>query len=418
MTTEDRFHAAVEVIRGLPKNGSFQPSHDLQLKFYAYYKQATQGSVAECKVPKPRFWDIIGNAKWDAWMRLGDMSKEEAMQKYVEELVKIVKQLQASASEDQIVEAMSYTDNVAKFMDLLGPLFDVSPAEAALLQTKLNGNRESEDDIETLEAPEQEEPVYARAEKRPEDKAERKVGGPGGINGHPSNFDSEEDEFSDTYDHMGDEDDESGSPQPREDSSMLANVVTEALRSGTDRVLVQDSESQLWAFYADSANKPINGDLANVRGGGDDPQRKAGPLPRGGPGGGARYPRGYRRRDGDLGADGLPLDGRRGGSRGYSGGAGGSGSGGSGWGHQRLPLEVSEQLAVAVLRLQQTMDEVVARLEVLETLLQHSKSQQNQRWWLFGGVAPHLLLLLLAWPVVFQLGLYLVSRRRLRQLRR
>ncbi|CAN7980420.1 unnamed protein product [Ixodes pacificus] len=404
MSTEDRFHAAVEVIRGLPKNGSFQPSHDLQLKFYAYYKQATQGSVAECKVPKPRFWDIIGNAKWDAWMRLGDMSKEEAMQKYVEELVKIV-------------EAMSYTDNVAKFMDLLGPLFDMTPSEAALLQTKLNGNRESEDDIETLEVPSQEEPVYGRADKRPEEKAERKASVSGGLNGHPSNFDSEEDEFSDTYDHMGD-DEESGSPQPREDSTMLDDAVTEALRSGTDRVLVQDSESQLWAFYADGGGKPPNGDLANVRGGGDDPQRKAGPLPKGGLGGTGRYPRGYRRREGDLGADGPPPDGRHVGPRGYPGGVGGSG--GSGRGHQRLPLEVSEQLAVAVLRLQQTMDEVVARLEVLETLLQHSKakpSRQNQRWWLFGGVAPHLLLLLLAWPVVFQLCLYLVSRRRLRQLR-
>ncbi|CAN8014069.1 unnamed protein product [Ixodes persulcatus] len=417
MSTEDRFHAAVEVIRGLPKNGSFQPSHDLQLKFYAYYKQATQGSVAECKVPKPRFWDIIGNAKWDAWMRLGDMSKEEAMQKYVEELVKVIRRLKQHGT-FQIVEAMSYTDNVAKFMDLLGPLFDMTPSEAALLQTKLNGNRESEDDIETLEVPSQEEPVYGRADKRPEEKAERKASVSGGLNGHPSNFDSEEDEFSDTYDHMGDEDEESGSPQPREDSTMLDDAVTEALRSGTDRVLVQDSESQLWAFYADGGGKPPNGDLANVRGGGDDPQRKAGPLPKGGLGGTGRYPRGYRRREGDLGADGLPPDGRHVGPRGYPGGMGGSG--GSGRGHQRLPLEVSEQLAVAVLRLQQTMDEVVARLEVLETLLQHSKakpSRQNQRWWLFGGVAPHLLLLLLAWPVVFQLCLYLVSRRRLRQLR-
>uniref|UniRef100_V5HXU4 Uncharacterized protein n=1 Tax=Ixodes ricinus TaxID=34613 RepID=V5HXU4_IXORI len=187
---------------------------------------------------------------------------------------------------------MSYTDNVAKFMDLLGPLFDMTPSEAALLQTKLNGNRESEDDIETLEAPSQEEPVYGKADKKPEEKAERKASVSGGLNGHPSNFDSEEDEFSDTYDHMGDEDEESGSPQPREDSTMLDDAVTEALRSGTDRVLVQDSESQLWAFYADGGGKPPNGDLANVRGGGDDPQRKAGPLPKGGLGGYGEVPQG------------------------------------------------------------------------------------------------------------------------------
>lgn len=95
------------------------------------------------------------------------------------------------------------------------------------------------------------------------------------------------------------------------------------------------------------------------------------------------------------------------------GGAGGSGGGG----RPQLALEVSEQLAVAVLRLQHTMDEVVARLEVLETLLQHAKPPQSQRWWLFGGVAPHVLLLLLAWPVAFQLAFYVFSHRRRRHLR-
>ncbi|XP_077562205.1 acyl-CoA-binding domain-containing protein 5 isoform X2 [Haemaphysalis longicornis] len=406
MTTEERFNAAVEVIRGLPKNGSFQPSHDLQLKFYAYYKQATQGSIAECKVPKPRFWDIVGNAKWDAWMKLGDMSKEEAMEKYVEELVKIV-------------EAMSYTDNVAKFVDLLGPLFDSVPPSmaAAFPQAKLNGNRESEDDIETIEASEQEQPLYSKADKKlNEEKPERKIAGR--VNGHGSDFESEEDEFSDTYDHMGDED-ESGSPEPREQeaSGLVASAVNEALLSGSERVLVQDGQSQLWAFYADGpANKRPNGELAAcVRGGGDDSTRRGGaPLPRSGPGGsGGRLPRSYRRREADGGAEGAAWPQPPYGRGVARGGAGGSGGGG----RPQLALEVSEQLAVAVLRLQHTMDEVVARLEVLETLLQHAKPPQSQRWWLFGGVAPHVLLLLLAWPVAFQLAFYVFSHRRRRHLR-
>ncbi|XP_077525087.1 acyl-CoA-binding domain-containing protein 5-like isoform X2 [Amblyomma americanum] len=408
MTTEERFNAAVEVIRGLPKNGSFQPSHELQLKFYAYYKQATQGSIAECKVPKPRFWDIVGNAKWDAWMKLGDMSKQEAMEKYVEELVKIV-------------EAMSYTDHVAKFVDLLGPLFDSVPPQmaAALPQAKVNGNRESEDDIETIEAAEQEQAVYAKADKKQnEEKPERMAAG-GGMNGHRSDFESEEDEFSDTYDHMGDED-ESGSPEPREQeaSGMVASAVNEALLSGSDRVLVQDGQSQLWAFYPDGAKRP-NGELAYVRGGGDDnPHRGApGTLPRSGPGGGGRLPRPHRRRETDGGAEGGPAWPPRSSGRLPGGAMGGMGSGGGGSGRPQLALEVSEQLAVAVLRLQHTMDEVVARLEVLETLLQHAKAPQNQRWWLFGGVAPHVLMLLLAWPVVFQLAFYIFSHRRRRHLR-
>uniref|UniRef100_A0A182JXK8 Actin-related protein 5 n=1 Tax=Anopheles christyi TaxID=43041 RepID=A0A182JXK8_9DIPT len=63
--------------------------------------KATKGKCCE---RKPAFWDVINRAKWDAWNRLGDMEKEVAMQKYVDELKKIV-------------ETMSYTDNVANFME-------------------------------------------------------------------------------------------------------------------------------------------------------------------------------------------------------------------------------------------------------------------------------------------------------------
>ncbi|XP_065166983.1 acyl-CoA-binding domain-containing protein 5 [Atheta coriaria] len=101
MTTEEKFHAAVNVIRSLPKNGSYQPSHDLMLRFYAYFKQATQGPVSGSR---PAFWDIVGRAKYDAWKKLGDMSKQAAMAKYVDEL-------------HTIVETMSYSDKVASFLD-------------------------------------------------------------------------------------------------------------------------------------------------------------------------------------------------------------------------------------------------------------------------------------------------------------
>ncbi|XP_058122363.1 acyl-CoA-binding domain-containing protein 5 [Anopheles ziemanni] len=101
MSIEDRFNAAVNVIRGLPKNGPYQPSNDMLLRFYSYFKQATKGKCCE---RRPGFWDVINRAKWDAWNRLGDMPKEVAMQRYVDELKKIV-------------ETMSYTDNVANFME-------------------------------------------------------------------------------------------------------------------------------------------------------------------------------------------------------------------------------------------------------------------------------------------------------------
>ncbi|XP_060523075.1 acyl-CoA-binding domain-containing protein 5 [Cylas formicarius] len=101
MTTEEKFNAAVNVIRSLPKNGSYQPSNELMLRFYAYFKQATLGP---CTGSRPAFWDVIGRAKYDAWKKLGDMSSAEAMAKYVDEL-------------HAIVETMSYSDKVANFLE-------------------------------------------------------------------------------------------------------------------------------------------------------------------------------------------------------------------------------------------------------------------------------------------------------------
>lgn len=107
---EERFNAAVNVIKNLPKNGSYQPSHAMMLSFYGYFKQAT---IGPCKQKKPQFWDVIGKAKWDAWSGLGDMPKERAMQLYVDELRKII-------------ETMSYTENVANFMGSVSELDSIN----------------------------------------------------------------------------------------------------------------------------------------------------------------------------------------------------------------------------------------------------------------------------------------------------
>ncbi|XP_075218740.1 acyl-CoA-binding domain-containing protein 4 isoform X2 [Lycorma delicatula] len=113
MSYEEKFKAAVNVIRNLPKNGAYQPSHELMLRFYAYYKQATEGPNT---MPKPNFWEMIKKAKWDAWSKLGNMSREQAMINYVEELKKIV-------------ETMAYTDNVASFITSLDSFYESVPAE-------------------------------------------------------------------------------------------------------------------------------------------------------------------------------------------------------------------------------------------------------------------------------------------------
>uniref|UniRef100_A0A1B6CSJ6 Acyl-CoA-binding domain-containing protein 6 n=1 Tax=Clastoptera arizonana TaxID=38151 RepID=A0A1B6CSJ6_9HEMI len=50
------------------------------LEFYAHYKQAT---VGDCAISRPRWFDIEGKQKWDAWNNLKSMSKDEAMQIYI-----------------------------------------------------------------------------------------------------------------------------------------------------------------------------------------------------------------------------------------------------------------------------------------------------------------------------------------------
>uniref|UniRef100_A0A3Q3F965 Acyl-CoA binding domain containing 5b n=1 Tax=Kryptolebias marmoratus TaxID=37003 RepID=A0A3Q3F965_KRYMA len=62
----------------------FQPSDDMMLMFYSYYKQAT---VGPCNIHRPMgFWDTRGKTKWDAWSSLGTMTKEEAMRNYIEHI--------------------------------------------------------------------------------------------------------------------------------------------------------------------------------------------------------------------------------------------------------------------------------------------------------------------------------------------
>nr|XP_060638424.1 acyl-CoA-binding domain-containing protein 5 [Anolis sagrei ordinatus] len=106
---ETRFEAAVKVIQSLPKNGSFQPTNEMMLKFYSFYKQATQGP---CNSQRPGFWDPIGRYKWDAWSALGDMPKEDAMIAYVEEMKKIL-------------ESMPMTDKVEELLHVLGPFYEI-----------------------------------------------------------------------------------------------------------------------------------------------------------------------------------------------------------------------------------------------------------------------------------------------------
>ncbi|XP_072297192.1 acyl-CoA-binding domain-containing protein 5-B-like [Eucyclogobius newberryi] len=101
---EETFNAAVKVIWTLPEDGPFQPSDDMMLMFYSYYKQATLGP---CNVPRPTgFWDTRGKAKWDAWSALGYMTREEAMKNYVEDIQLILETIPISSEVTDLVQKL------------------------------------------------------------------------------------------------------------------------------------------------------------------------------------------------------------------------------------------------------------------------------------------------------------------------
>ncbi|XP_063981621.1 acyl-CoA-binding domain-containing protein 6 [Diachasmimorpha longicaudata] len=73
---EVRFNRAANHLQSLAAN---LDSGQL-LGFYGLYKQATVGL---CDTAKPSWYQAQAKQKWEAWRSLGDMGKEEAMEKYI-----------------------------------------------------------------------------------------------------------------------------------------------------------------------------------------------------------------------------------------------------------------------------------------------------------------------------------------------
>lgn len=55
--------------------------NDTMLELYALYKQATAGDASG---DRPGMLDVRGRAKYDAWARRKGMTKDAAMQAYIE----------------------------------------------------------------------------------------------------------------------------------------------------------------------------------------------------------------------------------------------------------------------------------------------------------------------------------------------
>ena len=64
------------------KTLSEKPDNDTLLKLYSLYKQGTEGDVNTD--PPANTFDFVNKAKYNAWSELKGLTKESAMQQYID----------------------------------------------------------------------------------------------------------------------------------------------------------------------------------------------------------------------------------------------------------------------------------------------------------------------------------------------
>jgi diazepam-binding inhibitor (GABA receptor modulator, acyl-CoA-binding protein) len=74
---DERFEKAQVDVKTLTS----RPSNDDLLELYAAFKQATVGDASTAK--KPGRFDLVGKAKYDAWTKLAGVSSDDAKQRYI-----------------------------------------------------------------------------------------------------------------------------------------------------------------------------------------------------------------------------------------------------------------------------------------------------------------------------------------------
>jgi acyl-CoA-binding protein len=82
---EKCFAAAQKAAKSLPE----RPDNETLLELYSYFKQATEGDVAD---QRPGPFDFVARAKHDAWAARKGMKRDAAMRGYVK-LVEHLKSL-------------------------------------------------------------------------------------------------------------------------------------------------------------------------------------------------------------------------------------------------------------------------------------------------------------------------------------
>ena len=75
---KNSFEQAVKESKDLTK----RPDNNTLLQLYSLYKQATEGNMPD-DTEKPKMFDFVAQAKYDAWKKLKGLSQDDAMQQYV-----------------------------------------------------------------------------------------------------------------------------------------------------------------------------------------------------------------------------------------------------------------------------------------------------------------------------------------------
>lgn len=81
---QERFDKAKIDVKALTS----RPNNDDVLSLYSLFKQATKGEAAGAK--KPGRFDLVGKAKYDAWCKLAGTSSDEAKQRYVDTVQRLL----------------------------------------------------------------------------------------------------------------------------------------------------------------------------------------------------------------------------------------------------------------------------------------------------------------------------------------
>ena len=86
ITEEELYKLGIAYFKG-NEGKTFHLAYQDKLELVAFTQQASQGSVKEANLPPLGTFDIIGKERRAAWEALGDISKEEAKEKFSSKLL-------------------------------------------------------------------------------------------------------------------------------------------------------------------------------------------------------------------------------------------------------------------------------------------------------------------------------------------